>query len=125
VAADVAAQLVPWAALLGFLGLVLKLRVSGDPALWKRIEALEAKIDQQRKDFEKVMREEREDCARRLLEMEGRIRQLQQRQTSAGNVADKPLAGPLRQAFPPIDSDQDADLMERLDRVPSPRKRRK
>jgi hypothetical protein len=123
VPADVAA-IIPWAALLGFLGLVLKLRVSGDPALWKRIEALEEKIEQQRKDFEKAMRDEREDCARRLLEMEGRIRQLQQRQTSSANVADKPLSGPLRTAFPPVDSDQDADLMEQLDRVPSRKRKR-
>lgn len=115
---------IPWTALLGFFGLLLRVRVSGDPALWKRIEALELKLEQQSREFDKKLQDERADCAKKLAEMEGRIRQLQQQQTSFGNVSDdRPLASPLRKAFPAQEGNQDNDLIRKLDREPG-RKRK-
>jgi septal ring factor EnvC (AmiA/AmiB activator) len=110
------AGILPWVALLGFFGLLLRVRVSGDPALWRRIEALEKKIDAQQ---EEMMRE-REECSARISDLEGKIRQLQQRERSLGNIDDdRPLAGVLRHAYP---VEKDADLIRKLNRRKSVKK---
>lgn len=106
----------PWIAILGFFGLLLKVRVSGDPALWRRIEALEKKIDDQQDE----MMREREECAARISKLEGMIRQLQQRERSIGHLdEDRPLGGSLRRAFPPDRAaEKDGDLIRKLNRKP-------
>lgn len=113
----VAVQLIPWAALLGFFGLLLKIRVSGDPALWARIEALEKKLDAKEKEFDAKMAAERKECAEKLARMEAQIRELQQRETSFGNLNDTPISKPLRTAYPVRRSrkqDPDADLLRKI-----------
>lgn len=111
-------NVLPWVALLGFFGLLLKVRVSGDPALWRRIETLEKKIDDQQ---EEMMRE-REECSARISRLEGMIRQLQQRERSLGNIDDdRPLAGVLHRSFP---VDQDVDLLRKISRRKPGRKQR-
>lgn len=120
----VANALVPWAVIIAFCGLIVKVRLSGDPALWKRVEALEAKLDQQAKDFERKLDDEKAECAKKIAALEGRIRQLQQRQSSLGNVAeDKPLGPQLRTAFPVRTEDKDADVLAKLSRVPGRRRK--
>lgn len=123
---SVVAEIIPWMAILGFFGLIMKLRVSGDPALWKRIEDLEKRMDSQAKEFQQKLDDERADCARKLAAMEGRIRELQQQQASLGHLNEAPLAGPLHHAFP-LDRgpDKDADLVARLTSQPGRRRRAK
>lgn len=113
---------VPWVAcivaLFGFFGLLLKVRVSGDPALWARIDRLEARLDDKDREFDARLAEERAECDRRLDELEGEIRLLQQREMAFAGT-DMPLASPLRTAFPVKrrprgQPDQDADLLRKL-----------
>lgn len=120
---------VPWVAcivaLFGFFGLLLKVRVSGDPALWTRIESLELRLDRKddaifllRKELDDKLVEERAECDRRLDELEGEIRLLLQREATFGAV-DTPLSAPLRKAFPVKrrprgQPDQDADLLRKI-----------
>lgn len=103
----------PWVAVLGFFGMILRLRVSGDPALWRRVEALEKKLE-----------DERISCDERIAQLEGYIRQLQQQQASFGHISDKPLKGPLHTAFRPDCSDKDGDLIAKLNRQPSRERKR-
>lgn len=118
------ATVLPWIAVLGFFGVLLRVRVTGDPALWKRIEALETRLDEQGKNFERLMKQERDECTRKLSEMEGRIRQLQQQQNSFGNIGEgRPLQAQLHEAFKPDHSDKDKDLVGKLNKVPGRRKR--
>lgn len=119
---------IPWVAILGFFGMILKVRVSGDPALWKRVEALEAKLEQQTRDFatrlQAELEEERAECARKLGELEGQIRQLQQQQVSFGNMAQgDPMCGTLRTAFAVPIGNKDADLLKKLNRIPGNKKK--
>lgn len=116
-------DVLPWMAILAFFGLLLKVRVTGDPALWNRIEALEHRLDEQGKNFERLMKEERDECTRKLSEMEARIRHLQQQQNSMGNLGDPPLRMQLSSAFKPDNSPKDADLVAKLNCVPSKRRR--
>lgn len=120
---NAAVALMPWIAVLGFFGILLKVRVSGDPALWNRIEALERRLDEQGRNFERLMKEERDECTRKLSEMEGRIRELQQQQNSMGNLSEHPIKMQLRSAFKPDHSPKDEDLVAKLNGVPSKRRR--
>lgn len=115
----------PWAFVLGLFGLFFKARLSGDPALWKRVESLEAEIKAQRKEFDDKLDRERKECERRIVDLEGTIRQLQQRQKSATRFADKPLCGSLDIAFPPDAEEAEKDLLRKLDRIPSPKRPRR
>jgi regulator of replication initiation timing len=82
------------------------------------ISRLEDELRQQRIDFEGKLAEERADCARRLQAMEGKIRQLQQRQASFGNLSTDRLGGALHHAFHPDPENKDRDLIDKLDEVP-------
>lgn len=109
----------PFGLVLLILYLMFKARLSGDPALWKRIETLEQRLDEQREHFEKKLEEERKECAAQLAKLEAEVRQLQQIDSSRGHLADTPDGGALRRAFPPPrpragKRDQDQDLLNKL-----------
>lgn len=119
--ASALAGAIPWAAVVALFGVLLKVRVSGDPALWKRIEALEAKLEEQ----DRKILAERRDCDRRIGELEGIIRSLQQHEQSMGNLADNAAAAPLHSVYHPDRTEKDSDVLRQLDRVPGTRRRRK
>lgn len=111
-------EVIPWLAIAGFFGLMLRVRVSGDPALWKRVEALEAKLEANAKEFEKKLADERRDCAKKLADMEGQLRDLEQQLVSSGRLSINAVAGPLHSVFRPDYGDKDSDVIAKLEKLP-------
>lgn len=93
-----------------------KLNVQADDMIVARLYAEIDRLDHDVSDLRKQLAEERRECDRRIAGMEGRIRQMQQRQTSAGRMTKNQVEGPLRAAFPvPSGPDPDSDLIGKLD----------
>jgi hypothetical protein len=94
-----------------------KLNEEAGDLIVNRLYAEIERLDHDVADLRKLLADERRQCDDRIQEMEGRIRQLQQRQTSSGNMAGNQVEGPLRTAFPVIDTPgQDGDLIDKIDR---------
>lgn len=109
---------VPWALIFALITMLFRARLSGDPALWKRVEALEQKLEEQRRDFDAKMEAERMACAKHISDLEGQIRDLQQRQSSFGAMSNKPLCGALDVAYPaPAENGENDDLLAQLGNV--------
>lgn len=101
------------------------LNVQADGKIITRLYAEIDRLDREVSELRDQLATERRECAEQMASMQGHIRQLQQQQTSFGNMGDSKIDGPLRMAFPPIDSDKDDDLLGKLNRVPSRRKGRR
>lgn len=102
-----------------------KINAEADSLIITRLCAEIERLDRDVNELRRQLADERNECDRRIAQMEGRIRQLQQRQTSAGNMANNQVEGPLRTAFPVIDEpDKDDDLIAKLDRSPRPKRKR-
>jgi hypothetical protein len=96
-----------------------KLDVEADNLVITQLYAHIERLDREIGALRKQLSDERTACDRQIKDMEGQIRQLQQRQTSAGRMARNQAEGPLHTAFPvTLGPDQDDDLLGKLDGVP-------
>lgn len=98
-----------------------KLNAEADGMIVTRLYAEIERLDRELADLRNQMDQERRDCAKQIANMEGHIRQLQQHQTSFGHISGNQAEGPLKTAFPPIASDKDGDLIDKLNKMPGTR----